>query len=163
MNLMKICSFIDKIVYKSRRLVWLFFHPYLWGKNIQINGIPKIQVPYKLKLGKYVSINENVFLQAKGGISIGDNVTLSYGTTILTEGLSIIEYSNNCKKKYRDHECKSVEIGNGTWIGANVIILPGAKIPNGCVIAAGAVVSGTLKKDNCLYAGVPSRLIKELS
>ena len=59
--------------------------------------------------------------------------------------------------KIRDN--RPVEIGNDVWIGANVIILPGVKIGDGAVLAAGAVVT----KDVAPYAivgGVPARVIK---
>lgn len=47
------------------------------------------------------------------------------------------------------------------WIGANCIILPGSIIRKGCVIAAGSVFRGETKV-NCVYAGNPAKLIKEL-
>jgi len=52
-------------------------------------------------------------------------------------------------------------IGDGCWIGARAVILPGSSIESGCVIAAGAVVSGVCEA-NGLYGGVPARRIKEL-
>jgi maltose O-acetyltransferase len=54
-----------------------------------------------------------------------------------------------------------ITVGDGCWIGARVVILPGVTIGDGCVIATGAVVN----KDciaNGLYAGVPARRVKEL-
>ena len=36
-----------------------------------------------------------------------------------------------------------VLIGNGCWIGARACLLPGAEIGDGCVVAAGAVVTKT--------------------
>ena len=56
---------------------------------------------------------------------------------------------------------KDIEIGDGTWICANVTILPGVKIGKGCVIAAGSVVNKDCE-DNCMYGGVPAKLIKRL-
>lgn len=157
----KINSLIYRFTYKSKRVIWYFFHPYLWGK-VQINGIPVIQVPEKLIIGNHVSLNARVFLQAKGGIRIGNNVTISYGAIILTEGLEIKNYSKECMNHYRKHVCKPVEIGNGVWIGANVTVLPGAKIPKGSVIAAGAIVSGELMTEYALYAGVPAKFVRKL-
>lgn len=47
-------------------------------------------------------------------------------------------------------------MGTGVWIGANVTVLPEVTIGNGCVIAAGSVVTSDCE-DNCLYAGNPAR------
>lgn len=55
---------------------------------------------------------------------------------------------------------KPVYIGDDVWIGDRVIILPGVHIGNGCIIAAGSVVT----KDVAPYTvvgGVPAHFIKE--
>ncbi|WP_442972205.1 DapH/DapD/GlmU-related protein [Rhodococcus sp. WAY2] len=57
---------------------------------------------------------------------------------------------------------EEIIIGDGVWIGARATILPGARIGNGVMIAAGAVVRGNIESD-AIYAGVPARLIKKLS
>ena len=44
------------------------------------------------------------------------------------------------------------------WIATDVK-LDGAKIGNGCVVAAGAVVKGSFP-DNCVLGGVPAKVIK---
>jgi len=54
-----------------------------------------------------------------------------------------------------------ITVGDGCWIGARAVILPGVTIGEGCVIAAGAVVHRDCAP-NSLYAGVPARRIKEL-
>jgi maltose O-acetyltransferase len=54
-----------------------------------------------------------------------------------------------------------ITVGDGCWIGARSVILPGVTIGNGCVIATGAVVNRDCGA-NGLYAGVPARRIKEL-
>jgi maltose O-acetyltransferase len=56
---------------------------------------------------------------------------------------------------------KDISVGNGTWIGANVTILPGVKIGERCIIGAGSVVLRDCE-DDCLYAGNPARKIKVL-
>lgn len=66
MRFSKVNSIIYKITYKLKRIVYLILHPYLWSRKIQINGIPNIQSPENLSLGKNVSINEKVFLQCRG-------------------------------------------------------------------------------------------------
>lgn len=58
-------------------------------------------------------------------------------------------------------QCKPVTIGDDVWIGGNCTILPGVTIGNNVVVAAGAVVTKNVP-DNCVVAGVPARVIKEL-
>ena len=47
------------------------------------------------------------------------------------------------------------------WIGGNVTILPGVKIGNNTIIAAGAVVNKDVP-DNAIFGGVPAKKIKDL-
>jgi acetyltransferase-like isoleucine patch superfamily enzyme len=53
----------------------------------------------------------------------------------------------------------AVRIGSGSWLGANVVVLPGAQIGAHVVVAAGAVVRGTIP-DRCVVAGVPARIVR---
>ena len=57
---------------------------------------------------------------------------------------------------------KPVNIGNGCWICANVTILPGVIIGDGCVIGAGSVVTRNIPA-NSFAAGNPCRVIRALS
>jgi acetyltransferase-like isoleucine patch superfamily enzyme len=54
---------------------------------------------------------------------------------------------------------QAVRIGSGSWLGANAVILPGAQIGEHVVVAAGAVVRGTVP-DRCVVAGVPARIVR---
>ncbi len=52
-----------------------------------------------------------------------------------------------------------VRIGSGSWLGAHAVVLPGTTIGHHVVIAAGAVVRGTVP-DRCVAAGVPARVVR---
>ena len=49
--------------------------------------------------------------------------------------------------------------GNDCWIGSNVTIVAGVKIPDGCVIAAGAVVTKSITEPYSIVGGVPAKVI----
>lgn len=53
----------------------------------------------------------------------------------------------------------TIRIGDGVWIGNNVVILPGVTIGNAAVIAANAVVTKDVP-EKAIVGGVPARLIK---
>jgi acetyltransferase-like isoleucine patch superfamily enzyme len=55
---------------------------------------------------------------------------------------------------------RPVTIGAGSWLGAGVIVLPGARIGRNVVIAAGSVVRGEVP-DHCVVAGVPAKIVRE--
>lgn len=53
-----------------------------------------------------------------------------------------------------------VRIGSGSWLGANVVILPGAVIGRNVTVAAGSVVRGVVP-DRCVVAGAPARVVRQ--
>jgi len=53
----------------------------------------------------------------------------------------------------------AVAIGSGSWLGANVVILPGTTLGRNTVVAAGAVVRGTFP-DHVVLGGVPARVLR---
>ncbi|MBV2362062.1 acyltransferase [Streptomonospora nanhaiensis] len=53
-----------------------------------------------------------------------------------------------------------VRIGAGTWIGANAVVLPGARLGRNCVVAASSVVRPGDYPDYSVIAGVPGRIVR---
>jgi len=54
-----------------------------------------------------------------------------------------------------------IEIGEHVWIGMHCCILKGVRIGRGSIVAAGSVVVRDVP-GNCLAAGVPARVVREL-
>ncbi|MDR1759075.1 MAG: acyltransferase [Fibrobacter sp.] len=92
------------------------------------------------------------------GIEIGQDVLIGTGVSICDSDFHAIpvkERLHGVPKKGR------VVIGNSVWIGDRVLILKGSEIGEGCVVAAGAVVSGKFPPD-VLIGGVPAKIIRTL-
>ncbi|CAK9884440.1 MAG: Putative acetyltransferase [Candidatus Erwinia impunctatus] len=91
----------------------------------------------KLTLGKNSAIGYNCWLNATGGIHIGDN-TLIGANTIITSS------SHHFKSKGpivdQGMSFEKVTIGSNVWIGSNVSILEGVTIGDDCVIGANSVI-----------------------
>lgn len=111
-----------------------------------------------MTIGARVYIGQHCNLRAGGGtISIGDNVLIANGVSIIAtnhatkSGIPIIDQPVRT-------DVKDVLIGSDVWIGAHVVLLPGSRLEDGAVIAAGAVVRG-LVPENAIYGGVPARQI----
>lgn len=56
---------------------------------------------------------------------------------------------------------KRIVVGDGSWIGADTIIMPGVTIGKGVIVGAGSLVICNLD-DNAIYFGRPARLYKKL-
>lgn len=103
-------------------------------------------------------VNSHCRIYNKGGdVIIGSDVAIGFGTTIIT----ITHDYGISNRRAGNLSAKDVRIGDGCWIGANVTICPGVSVGDGTVVAAGAVLVGNLEP-NCLYGGVPAKIIKRL-
>ena len=89
-------------------------------------------------------------------ISIGNDVQILKGVTILTHGYdwSVL------KRKYGDvlGNAKPVAIGNNVFIGRNATIMGGVTIGDNVIIGAGAIVTKDIPSDT-VVVGVPARAI----
>ena len=61
-----------------------------------------------------------------------------------------------------EHELKEVRIGDYSWLGMGVIILPGVELGKRTIVGAGSVVTKSFPDGYCVIAGNPARLIKRL-
>lgn len=113
-----------------------YFH--LGKESIVEDGVI-VSHPDRLHIGNFCRIQSGVKLHSMGGISIGDNVGIGYGTIIV----SFIHNYNYCKKIPYDETIflKPVNIQNYVWIGWNVKINPGVEIGEGTIVGMGAVVT----------------------
>jgi len=124
------------------------------------NGAVEIQPRYRnavIKIGDYVSTNNNVCIIAANRIEIGDDSLIGQNVTIMDFEAHAIDPS----KRRQLGEIGEVIIKNNVWIGNNVIILRGTYIGSNSIIAAGAVVKGNFP-DNVIIGGVPAKVIKQI-
>ena len=129
------------------------------GNNPLVFGEPVIFSPDRLSVGNNFRINHDVFINARGTITIGDDVTLSTGCKIVSTGYDIEHWMNTGEKKHIDNA--PVYIGNHCWVGAGAIILPGVNISGEyVVIGAGAVVTKDITESRVLVAGNPAKIVK---
>jgi phosphonate metabolism protein (transferase hexapeptide repeat family) len=63
---------------------------------------------------------------------------------------------------FRQRRADRVVIGNDVWIGHAVIVMPGVKVGDGAVLAAGAVVTRDVAPYT-IVGGVPARQIREIA
>ena len=93
-----------------------------------------------------------------GPVTIGNDVMMGPECVIYTVGhrhdridITMIEQGFT--------QVEPVSIGDDTWLGRRVMIMPGVKIGKGCVIAAGAVVTKDIPEYS-IAGGIPARVLK---
>ena len=126
------------------------------GKNVTIYPGVWVMTGRDLVVGDDVDLAKDVVITTGGGVAIGSRTLVGYRAQIISMNHRRDEEG---KIVGAGHVIAGVTIGDDVWIGANAIVLPGAAIPTGCTIAAGAVVTGRLAKRG-LYAGVPARCVR---
>lgn len=115
-----------------------------------------------IKLGDRSGLGINCEMNSvgpNGVIEIGNDVMMGPGVTIYTRNHEYYRKDVTIREQGYG-EPKPVSIGNDCWIGKNVIIMPGVKIGNGCVIGACAVVTRDIPEYS-VVAGVPARVVKK--
>lgn len=130
------------------------------GKNcdIEVPLIINTEKNYeKLIIGDHCHIGKGVILDILGGIELGNNVTISFGTAIVSH----IDVGKSClKKNYYTNYSKTI-IRDDVYIGASATVLNGVELRECCLVGGGSVVTGSFPS-NSLILGVPAKLIKEI-
>jgi len=111
------------------------------GQGTRIATPPKINgdrdLYSKLSIGRDCVIDADCVLDLGEKITLGNRVTLSAGVMILTSTHEL---------DIREHRAGPVQfspvtVGDGAWLGARCIILPGVTIGAGAIVNPGSVVN----------------------
>lgn len=111
-----------------------------------------------LTIGDDTLITGGLHLDLGAPVSIGNRVRIGHDVTILTVSHAVGPPRLRAGTSF----FAEVVIEDGAWIASRALILPGVTIGAGAIVAAGAVVSRNVPKHS-LVAGVPARLIRELT
>jgi acetyltransferase-like isoleucine patch superfamily enzyme len=108
-----------------------------------------------VEVGRNVWIGPFVLLDGTGGLTIGDNCTISAGVQIYSHDTIARTVSGD---RSRDPERAPVQIGERTYIGSQTVIAKGVTIGEGCVVGAGSFVNRDLPAAS-FAVGTPCRSI----
>lgn len=109
-------------------------------------------------LGEHFYANFNMVIVDDMDVYIGDRVMIGPNVTICTTGHPVYPL-------YREmvaHYSLPIRIGNGVWVGANSVILPGVTIGDNAVIGAGSIVTKDIPA-NVVAVGNPCKVMREIT
>lgn len=110
-----------------------------------------------ISIGNRSTFSNDCFFGAAGGIEIGEDVVAGQFIRFHSENHDFDDRNVLIRKQGVSH--KGIKVGNNCWIGSGVVFLDGARLGDGCVVGANAVVSKEFP-DNCVIAGVPAKILR---
>jgi len=118
----------------------------------------------KVRIGEGTYINSGVIMSGEIGswCSIGYNVLIGPSEHDPNKRTTSPRFAKrlNLPEGYTDRDIPMPIIEDEVWIGAGVIVLRGARIGKGAIVAAGAVVVKDIPPYE-IWGGVPARYIKK--
>lgn len=112
----------------------------------------------RVKIGKNTWIGPNTLLDGSGGLTIGNNCSISAGVQIYTHDTVNWAVSGG----RADYEYASVDIGNNCYIGPSAVITKGIQIGDHSIIGACSLVNKNIHPFS-IATGVPCRIIGEVA
>ncbi|MEJ6981980.1 hypothetical protein WG906_16040 [Pedobacter sp. P351] len=108
----------------------------------------------ELSLGESASITKNHHLDCTNSIHIGRFSTIAgYNSQLLTHSINVNE---------NRQDSAPIFIGDYTFVGTNVVILGGARLPGHSILAAKSLLNKEFTKEWMLYGGVAAKELKEV-
>lgn len=128
------------------------------GVNSRIECTGSVQFVGKgITVGNRVGMGTDTLYGCAGGIEIGDDTIIGNFVSFHSENHVIEDRTRPIQDQGVTHQ--GIRIGRDCWIGSRSAILDGANVGEGCVIAAGSVVTAGQYDDFGIFGGVPAKRI----
>ena len=149
------------------------------GDHVRIGHLNVVRGGDEVRLGRYseiIRMNEinsirepDIVNEADPRFLLGDGSVVTTGHKIdFTDRVeigrrTILGGRNSSLWTHNRQRTRPVEIGDLSYVGSEIRVAPGGAIPSRCVVGIGSVITRRIEGENCLIAGVPAKLIKQLS
>jgi len=147
-----IFSWSPQFMFGWRRFLLRLFGAQV-GINVLIRPSARITYPWKVKIGDYSWIGDDVVLYSLGAIEMGSHVVISQ-KSYLCAG------SHNYSSTAFDIFAKPIKLEDQVWLAADVFIAPGVRIGKGTVVGVRSTVLNDLPTGMVCY-GNPAVPIKK--
>ena len=150
--------------------------------DIPYRSIDELELGVGIRIMPYCEILVSPlsrFSSKRGRLSIGDNAVIATGVNVRAAGGEIRVGANSGIGQHSvvvaanhqvvlgeppfsgpwDEARTGVDVGRNVWVGANCVLLPGTRIGDNSLIAAGSVVNSEVPSGE-IWGGVPARRLK---
>ncbi len=127
-------------------------------EHSRIHPTASIRNPHNVYLGRNSHINRYCCIWAgeHSRIQLGDNLLMGPGVMMFAVNHGTEEGILMMLQSRREAD---IVVGDDVWMGAGAIILAGVHIADGCIVAAGAVVTKSISEENTILGGVPAKVV----
>jgi putative colanic acid biosynthesis acetyltransferase WcaF len=119
------------------------------GKGVMVRPSASVTYPWKLVVGDYSWIGDEVVLYTLGNIRVGSH-------TVISQRSYLCAGSHNIEDVGFTITSQPIEVGDQCWIASDVFICPGVKVGTGTVVGARSTVTHDLPSGVIAY-GSPAR------
>ncbi|MEN1678042.1 MAG: WcaF family extracellular polysaccharide biosynthesis acetyltransferase [Planctomycetota bacterium] len=123
------------------------------GKGVMLKPGVRIKYPWRLEVGDYSWIGEQVWIDSIVNVRIGSHVCISQDVYFCTG-------SHDHTRELFDLIPGEIVVDDGAWVAARSTLLPHVTVGANAVVAAGAVVSKDVPPA-AIVGGVPAKVIGE--
>ncbi|MFQ3581829.1 MAG: WcaF family extracellular polysaccharide biosynthesis acetyltransferase [Chloracidobacterium sp.] len=123
------------------------------GRGVVIKPNVNIKYPWLLAIGDFSWIGEGAWIDNLADVAIGAHACISQGAYLLTG-------NHDYTAQHFDLMIAPITIGDGAWVGAKSIVLPGTRLESHVVVAAGSVIGGSTEPYG-IYRGAPAQWVRQ--
>ena len=133
-----------------------------WLPHTRVSSQAYIEHPHKLQMADHVFIGPFNFIDASGGLTLGEGCQITNHVSVLTHSTHVA--IRVCGRGYfgdprpAGYKQAATSIGAYTFVGPHAVIAPGAKIGRGVLVRAYSYVSGEVP-DFAIVEGQPARAV----
>ena len=122
------------------------------GKGVLIRPSARFTYPWKVSIGDYAWIGDDVVVYSLGEIQIGSHAVISQRSYLCAA-------SHDTTRLSFDQIAGPIRIGDEVWVAADVFVAPGVTIQRGCVVGARSTVFHDLPEGMVCY-GSPAKPVR---
>jgi acetyltransferase-like isoleucine patch superfamily enzyme len=137
------------------------------GDDVFVGSGSYLQVLYgperhgQLRLGDGTSITGSCVIAAAESVTLGARVLMARNVYIADHRHAFDDPTRAILDQGIE-QIAPVDIGDGAWLGQNVVVGPGVRIGRGAVIGANSVVLGDVP-DHAVAVGAPARVVRRIA
>jgi putative colanic acid biosynthesis acetyltransferase WcaF len=135
------------------RIFWLRLFGAEIGRHVVVRSKVNVHFPWRLQVGDYSWLGEEVYLLSLAPIFIGSHVCISQRAFLCTG-------SHDFTLPTFDLVTRPIQVEDGAWIGAGSFVGPGITVGAHAVLTAGSVAGKNMEPFG-IYQGNPAVRVKE--